>query len=112
MLAVDEPRPISGNVLPNSAAEVAAIASLFEAPHVLRHKQATRDAVLDTLASAQIVHLSCHGATDWVEPLRSGVVMAGDEMLTVGDLLDRRLPARAAGDPVRVRDRHRGHEVA
>ncbi|PIY16244.1 MAG: hypothetical protein COZ15_06390, partial [Elusimicrobia bacterium CG_4_10_14_3_um_filter_49_12_50_7] len=31
LLAVDEPQPVSGNALPNSAAEVAAIASLFEA---------------------------------------------------------------------------------
>ena len=45
-----------------------------------------------TRCRAQIVHLSCHGATNWAEPLRSGVVMARDEMLTVGDLLDRRLP--------------------
>jgi CHAT domain-containing protein len=90
---VDEPRPVSGNALPNSAAEVAAIASLFKAPRVLRHEQATRTAVLAALSQAQVVHLSCHGATDWAEPLRSGVVLAGDEMLTVGDLLDRRLPA-------------------
>jgi CHAT domain-containing protein len=63
------------------------------APHVLRHEQATRATVLDALPQTQVVHLSCHGATDWAEPLHSGVVMAGDEMLTVGDLLDRRLPA-------------------
>jgi len=92
LLAVDEPQPVSGNALPNSAAEVAAIASLFEKSQILQHGQATRTAVLDALPEAQVVHLSCHGATDWAEPLRSGVVMAGDEMLTVGDLLDRRLP--------------------
>ena len=93
LLAVDEPRPVRGNPLPNSAAEVAAIASLFEKPHVLRYEQATRAAVLDALPKAQVVHLSCHGANGWSEPLASGMVMAGDEMLTVGDLQDRRLPA-------------------
>ena len=91
LLAVDEPKPTTGSRLPNSAAEVAAIASLFGEPHVLRHEQATQQAVLDALSGAQVVHLSCHGATDWAEPLRSGVVMAGNEMMTVGDLLDRRL---------------------
>jgi len=59
----------------------------------LRREQATRTAVLTALPQAQVVHLSCHGATDWAEPLASGVVMAGDEMLTMRDLLDMRLPA-------------------
>ncbi len=91
LLAVDEPRPVSGNRLPNSQAEVAAITALFKSSQTLRHAQATRRAVLDAVPQAQVAHFSCHGATDWADPLHSGLVMAQDERLTVQDLFGLRL---------------------
>ncbi|MFQ5614455.1 MAG: CHAT domain-containing protein, partial [Anaerolineae bacterium] len=88
LLAVDEPQPVTGGgPLPNSEAEVAAIAALFDAPQVVRGQQATRQALLAALPQAQVVHFSCHGATNWAAPLHSGLLMAGDEMLTVQDTL-------------------------
>jgi CHAT domain-containing protein len=92
LLVVDEPKPVNASPLPNSAAEAAAIADLFTGAQMLRHAAATREATLERLAAAQVAHFSCHGNTDWQDALQSGLAMAHDVRLTVGDLLDRRLP--------------------
>jgi CHAT domain-containing protein len=92
LLAVDEPSVTGAGRLPNSAAEVTAIADLFAAPQVLRHAAATRDAVLAALPSAPVAHFSCHGSTNWQDALQSGLLLAEGAWLTVGDLLDKRLP--------------------
>jgi hypothetical protein len=92
LLAIDEPFVTGAGRLPNSAAEVTAIADLFAAPQVLRHAAATRDAVLAALPGAPVAHFSCHGSTDWQDALQSGLLLADGARLTVGDLLDKRLP--------------------
>ncbi|MCB0043998.1 MAG: CHAT domain-containing protein [Caldilineaceae bacterium] len=92
LLAVDEPRPVRAGGLPNSKREVDAIGSLFGAPTVLRHAQATRAVALAELPGAAVAHFSCHGGNDWGDPLKSGLLMANDEMLTTRDLLGARLP--------------------
>ncbi|MEZ4869308.1 MAG: CHAT domain-containing protein [Caldilineaceae bacterium] len=93
VLAVDEPKPVSGSPLPNSAAEVAAIVDHFAGATTLHHAQATRQAVLDTLATGvDVAHFSCHGSNSWQQPLQTGLYMANDEPLTVRDLLELRLP--------------------
>ena len=92
LLAVDEPRPVRGNALPNSAAEVAAIADHFTQPQLFLHEAATRRAILAALPQAQVAHFSCHGGNDWQNPLESGLLMAHNEMLTVRDLLELQLP--------------------
>jgi CHAT domain-containing protein len=92
-LAIDEPKPIrGGGSLPNSAREVKAIASLFPTATVLQHEQASRKVTLDSLAAAQIVHFSCHGANNWQNPLDSCLLLAKDELLTVRDFLELDLP--------------------
>ncbi|HRA67616.1 MAG TPA: CHAT domain-containing protein, partial [Caldilinea sp.] len=94
LLAVDEPQPVAAGDLPNSAAEVAAIAELFAGPppQMLRHSTATRAATLAALPGAQVAHFSCHGGTNWQDALQSGLLLANNELLTVGELLDQRLP--------------------
>ena len=91
-LAVEEPRATGASALPNVHAEVAAIAALFDNPVILAYEKATRQAVLDALPKADVVHFSCHGSNDWQSPLDSGLLMADDDtgedvMLTVRDLL-------------------------
>jgi CHAT domain-containing protein len=94
LVALDEPKPIEGGgPLPNSSREVRAIAGLFPAPTVLQHEQASRAATLETLATAQVAHFSCHGANNWRNPLDSGLLLANDELLTVRDFLELHLPA-------------------
>jgi CHAT domain-containing protein len=92
LLAIDEPFVTGAGRLPNSAAEVTAIADLFAAPQVLRHAAATRDAVLAALPATPVAHFSCHGSTNWQDALQSGLLLADGARLTVGDLLDKRLP--------------------
>ena len=86
LLAVDEPKPVNASPLPNSRAEVNAIAAFFEKPQILRHEKAERGAVLSALPEAQVAHFSCHGAVNWEDADKSGLLMAHDEMLTVQDL--------------------------
>jgi CHAT domain-containing protein len=93
LLVVDEPAPVSAAPLPASAVEAAAVASMFEAPVVLSRQAATRAAVLGRLPGVGVLHMACHGRTNWIDPLRSGLLLADDEWLAVGDLLDRRLSA-------------------
>jgi CHAT domain-containing protein/tetratricopeptide (TPR) repeat protein len=81
-------------------AEVQAIAALFpkNTAQILPERQATRQAVLESARQASYLHFSCHGEFDAQEPLRSGLFLAGEDRLTLADLLDQpqRLSARLA----------------
>jgi CHAT domain-containing protein len=91
-VAVADPRPVSNaRALPNALAEVAAIRKLFSQAQVLTGEQATRREVQETLAQASVVHFAGHGRNDWQSPLESGLLLAGDRLLTAQDLLDLRL---------------------
>jgi len=87
LLAVAEPKPVQADPLPSAQAEIDAIAALFEAPVSLRHEAATHQAIVQALAPADLVHFACHGKNNWANPLESGLCMAGDQLLTVRDLL-------------------------
>jgi CHAT domain-containing protein len=88
LLAVEEPLPVSAGRLPGAAVEVSAITALYDQPTTLRHTHATRQAVLARLPSANVFEFAGHAATDWADPLRSGLLLADDEMLTVQDVFD------------------------
>ena len=97
LLAVDEPKPVSGSPLPNSEYEVESIAAAF-AEHdrqILRHEKATREAVQKALKeSPSVLHFSCHGKADFFNPLDSGLAMGHDEILSVKELMAMRLGIR------------------
>jgi CHAT domain-containing protein len=97
LLAVEEPRPVTGPPLYSAAHETASALALF-APSVkhLAHEHATRKAVIPALAEAAVLHLACHGYADLNAPLDSGLAMAGDELITLQDLFALRLQARLA----------------
>jgi CHAT domain-containing protein len=93
LLAVDEPWPVSGNPLRNSPYEVASACEHY-APasrKVLAGEAATEPGVRELLPDYPVLHFSCHGIAGFVEPLEGGLVMAGDEMLTLRDILALRL---------------------
>ncbi|MBX9363926.1 CHAT domain-containing protein [Streptomyces sp. WAC04114] len=50
-------------------------------------------AALDEQGRMDLLHLACHGFFDSEEPLRSGVHLAGDDLLTAADILELRLDA-------------------
>jgi CHAT domain-containing protein len=92
ILAVDQPLPVNGAQLQNSAHEVAEATSHFDRAVVLQHHDATRKAALELLPSHQVLHFSCHGHANLSKPLEGGLVMANNEMLTLRDFLDSQLP--------------------
>jgi ankyrin repeat protein/CHAT domain-containing protein/tetratricopeptide (TPR) repeat protein len=91
LLAVDEPRPTFMAPLPSAAPEVCAVAAHFTDPKIIRHQEATRDSVLSALPGYDVLHFSCHGCAELADPLSSSLLMAHNERLTLGDILNLRL---------------------
>jgi tetratricopeptide (TPR) repeat protein len=89
-LVVDEPAPVHAPPLPLSHVERAAVGLVTGSVRVLAGRSATRAAVLSALGGGghHLVHMSCHGRGHPESPLDSGLLMAGDEMLRLGDLHD------------------------
>jgi len=94
LLAVDEPAPVSGPRLFHSAHEVATAMSHFPEGkrRGLAGAGATHSAVSEQMPHYPVLHFSCHGFSDLANPLRGGLAMSGDHMLTLRDFLDAKLP--------------------
>ena len=88
ILAVDEPRPVSANELPNSEKEVQTAIETFPNHRIFKHEQATVNAVKNTLSDYAVLHFSCHGSANFNEPLNSGLLMANNEILSLRDLFE------------------------
>lgn len=89
LLAINEPRPTKAKLLPSSELEVEVAIDYFHSSHhVLKHEQATRDAVLAALPSHDVLHFSCHGYANFANPLDSGLLMANDEVLSLRDFFN------------------------
>jgi tetratricopeptide (TPR) repeat protein len=83
LLAIADP----ANTLPSAGAEVDAITRYFLDATVLPGAQATAQAVLVGLADVSVLHAVCHGIADTSRPLESALLLAGDDRLTVADLM-------------------------
>jgi hypothetical protein len=93
MLIVAAPEPVDGPDLPGAQAEALLAAATFAAD-VLTGPGAGREAVLAALSSAGIVHFACHGLADPDRPWQSGVLVAGNDLVTVADLIGLGFAAR------------------
>ena len=82
--------------LPNAPREANAVAVSFGNALILSGGQATRTRVLDGLARHDVLHFACHGRANLLNPLDSGLALAGGERLTLDDVLQARLDARLA----------------
>jgi CHAT domain-containing protein/tetratricopeptide (TPR) repeat protein len=91
VLCIDEPRPVSLPKLPNSALETAVVTQRFPDSRTLAGSEASQLAVATRLPHYGVVHFSCHGYADVDSPLRSGLVMAHDALLTLREFLNLRL---------------------
>jgi CHAT domain-containing protein len=87
--------PVS-NPLTFARVEAETIAPFFaaDARRLFLDQEATHPQVSGTLTEGvngghTYVHFSCHGVFDPNEPLASGLLLAGEERLTLADLLDR-----------------------
>jgi CHAT domain-containing protein len=97
LLAVDDPAPVAAGPVPGSDVEVAAVRRHFAEVDVVGHEQATRDAVLDRLVRFGVLHFACHGLASADTPLESALVLAGDEPLSLRDLISLELPRSRSG---------------
>ena len=88
LLAVDEPRPVNANRLPNSKREVLSAIETFPNHCIFKHEQATQQAVKNVLSYYSVFHFSCHSSANFTEPLNSGLLMANDQILSLRDLLE------------------------
>ncbi|MEK8020179.1 MAG: CHAT domain-containing protein [Candidatus Parabeggiatoa sp.] len=87
LLAVEAPEPVKASPLPNAKYEIKTIASTFNHSQILAGQAATRDAVLNAMKNNTVLHFACHGYFEAYNPLKSGLVMANDQFLSLEDLL-------------------------
>jgi CHAT domain-containing protein len=91
LLAIADPQPVKAVRLVDAEYEVAAAISAFPHSRVLKHRDATRSAILTMLPDYSVFHCSCHGHANLIEPLASGLTMSNNENLSLRDLLNLRL---------------------
>ncbi len=91
-LAVGAPERTDLPGPPLGAAEAAAVLARVGAGEPLAGLAATRAAVLRELPRHGVLHFACHGRARPYEPLESALLLAGEDVLTVRDLLELRLP--------------------
>ncbi|MFI9248713.1 CHAT domain-containing protein [Streptomyces sp. NPDC053069] len=87
LLAVDDPHPVSAGPLPAAGREVREALGHFARTCRLGGDRATPAAVRDALGGYPVIHFACHGFAEVGRPLESGLLLAGDESLTLRDLL-------------------------
>jgi hypothetical protein len=96
ILGVEGPLPLEAPVRRYLSLEVETAVASFPRGHLLRGEEANRTNVLAAIQAASVFHFTCHSYIAPTEPLRSGLLMAGGELLTLEDLLHGRLHARLA----------------
>ena len=98
LLLVEEPRPSTREPLPFARAEAPAVADPFTHIKALKHENATVSAVLGALDGHNVQHFTCHAIADLASPLDSALILAGDEPLTLREILEQHpgRPGRAA----------------
>ncbi|MFF5310835.1 CHAT domain-containing protein [Streptomyces massasporeus] len=87
LLAVADPHPVSARPLPAAGREVREALGHFTRTCSLGGDRATLTAVRDALGDYPVLHFACHGFAKVDQPLASGLLLAGDEPLTLRDLL-------------------------
>lgn len=91
LLTVQEPATVSADhpPLPSATWQVQLARQHFRrgTGASLSGSEATREAVLAALPLASVQHFACHGTVVDGSPLDGGLVMSGDEVLTVRDVL-------------------------
>ncbi|MFF5923382.1 CHAT domain-containing protein [Streptomyces flavochromogenes] len=91
ILAVADPEPMHNQPLPGARREAGRAVLHFARSTLLTGTDARRDAVLAALPGSDVVHLATHGHSDVLRPLASGLTLADDEILSMGELLEQQL---------------------
>ncbi|MBW4653287.1 MAG: tetratricopeptide repeat protein [Kaiparowitsia implicata GSE-PSE-MK54-09C] len=93
ILAIDNPR----EDLHNAGQEVAAAVATFPQSKILKHGDASVEAVKVALPDMEIAHFSCHGTANLDSPLTSGLGMS-DGLLTLKDIFALNLAGKDQGN--------------
>lgn len=97
LLAVVEPLPVSASPLASAGTEALAPMTAFpDRPVMLKGPGATPVAFERAAEQADVLHLACHGFADLERPLESGVLLAGNRLVSLRDLMGWRLRIRLA----------------
>lgn len=91
VLCVEEPAPTTADPLPNARHEVNAVAAKFPSARVVSRTEAEVDRVAGELVNATVAHFACHAFANPKEPLRGGLVMSGDRVLSLASVFEMRL---------------------
>jgi CHAT domain-containing protein/tetratricopeptide (TPR) repeat protein len=94
ILIVDDPQPTSAGKLPFSPLESLVATNHFKKAVRLQGAAASRDSVIKLLSDSDVCHFSCHAYAQINDPLRSGMLMANGEILTLKDILGLNLSIR------------------
>jgi CHAT domain-containing protein len=97
LLAVHELQPARpADQLQATATEIALVSAIVGEQHVTQigDQQATRADLLRALPQYEVCHFACHAGMFLDDPLGGGLLLSGDEVLSVRDLLS--LPAFSA----------------
>lgn len=93
LLAIADP----GGDLSFADFECAELVRLFGADSavILSGTSATHDAVVAAVRTSTHLHFSCHGFYDWRDPLRSGLVLANEQVLDVAEIMSPQIDLEA-----------------
>jgi CHAT domain-containing protein len=92
VLAVGAPQHTGQDRLRYGDREASLVRAAFQAGRYMRPAEATRQEVLAALGRFDVLHFACHGRTDLFDPLAGGLLLDGDDVLTLRDVLGLRLP--------------------
>ncbi|HET8820071.1 MAG TPA: CHAT domain-containing protein [Thermoleophilaceae bacterium] len=81
--------------LPGAAVEAATVAGTHQVPPLIG-PEAAEPAIRRELARCDLVHLAAHGRLDPIAPSNSSIVLAGQDELTVADLVGMRIDSELA----------------
>jgi CHAT domain-containing protein len=90
-LVVEDPPRSDHPPLPYAVTEARAIHARFPSGIHLRGQDATRSALLDRLGEFPVFHFAGHARANLEQPLDSALLLAGDDALTIQDLMSHRL---------------------
>ncbi|MGY1583234.1 CHAT domain-containing protein [Streptomyces sp. MN13] len=99
---VADPQPTSWPRVGYARAEAAWARRWFPENEVLRGTEANRAAVTEALLRAQVHHFICHGRYEMTNPLNSALLLAGDQALTLREILGLRLGDNSAAAGARL----------
>jgi CHAT domain-containing protein len=95
-LVIVDPQPVSADSLEWAAVEGEVAAACSEGAILLSGGKATVSALRREVEAVGILHLACHGVADLDAPLDSGLLLAGNQWITLRELMGLKLQIRLA----------------